>query len=249
MRKACVVVLFLFVAASANAEVIRVAGSDIEVTSALPVNSFGTLDSSFLMINSYSATPFESTTTYTGSGTRRWGTSGIGEFVAPIELPTGTQIIGFEADVCDTDAARSTLVIFVEWDNATNAPMAFAINETGIAATPGCVTLSSDFSGAPLTVNNTARSYFLDFQTGVSNGATAFANARVAYKLQISPAPAVATFADVPTSHGFFKFVEALAAAGITGGCGGGNFCPNLPVTRGQMAVFLATALGLHWPN
>jgi hypothetical protein len=51
----------------------------------------------------------------------------------------------------------------------------------------------------------------------------------------------------VPTSHAQFRFVEALAASGITGGCGGGDFCPNNPVTRGQMAVFLATALGLHY--
>jgi hypothetical protein len=31
----------------------------------------------------------------------------------------------------------------------------------------------------------------------------------------------------------------AFAAEGITGGCGGGNFCPAEPVTREQMAVFL----------
>ncbi|HEX4438485.1 MAG TPA: S-layer homology domain-containing protein, partial [Thermoanaerobaculia bacterium] len=42
---------------------------------------------------------------------------------------------------------------------------------------------------------------------------------------------------------------EALNAAGITGGCGNGNYCPDGPVTRGQMAVFLSKALGLHWPG
>jgi S-layer family protein len=40
-----------------------------------------------------------------------------------------------------------------------------------------------------------------------------------------------------------------LASAGITGGCGPGSYCPDAAVTRGQMAVFLATALGLHFPN
>jgi hypothetical protein len=40
---------------------------------------------------------------------------------------------------------------------------------------------------------------------------------------------------------------EALLAAGITGGCGGGAYCPDSPVTRGQMAVFLSRALGLHF--
>jgi hypothetical protein len=51
----------------------------------------------------------------------------------------------------------------------------------------------------------------------------------------------------VPTTHLFYQYIEALAAAGITSGCGGGNYCPDAAVTRGQMAVFLAKALGLHW--
>jgi hypothetical protein len=38
-----------------------------------------------------------------------------------------------------------------------------------------------------------------------------------------------------------------LAASGITGGCGGGNFCPDNPVTRRQMAIFLSKALGLGY--
>ena len=46
-----------------------------------------------------------------------------------------------------------------------------------------------------------------------------------------------------------FYGIEALAASGITSGCTATTFCPGNPVTRGQMAVFLASALGLHWPN
>jgi cytochrome c peroxidase len=42
----------------------------------------------------------------------------------------------------------------------------------------------------------------------------------------------------------FCGFIEKLAADGITGGCGGGNFCPNDPVSRGQMAVFIEAAAG-----
>jgi hypothetical protein len=39
--------------------------------------------------------------------------------------------------------------------------------------------------------------------------------------------------------------VEQLVAEGITVGCGGGNFCPNLAVTRGQASVFLTVTFGL----
>ena len=74
-----------------------------------------------------------------------------------------------------------------------------------------------------------------------------FKAVRIYYHLQVSPAPATATFVDVPTGYWAFRHIEALAASGITAGCGGGAFCPEEPLTRAQMAVFLAKALGLHW--
>jgi hypothetical protein len=67
------------------------------------------------------------------------------------------------------------------------------------------------------------------------------------WRRQVSPAPATATFSDVPVGSFGFKHVEALAASGITAGCGGGSFCPDNTLTRVEMAVFLAKALGLHW--
>jgi hypothetical protein len=39
--------------------------------------------------------------------------------------------------------------------------------------------------------------------------------------------------------------INAVAEAGITGGCAPGRYCPNREVTRGQMASFLARARGL----
>jgi hypothetical protein len=38
------------------------------------------------------------------------------------------------------------------------------------------------------------------------------------------------------------RMIEDFAALGMTGGCGGGNYCPSEPATRAQMAVFLVTA-------
>lgn len=46
-------------------------------------------------------------------------------------------------------------------------------------------------------------------------------------------------FGDVPTDHMFYTDVTAVANAGIATGCGGGNYCPDANVTRGQMAAFL----------
>jgi hypothetical protein len=53
------------------------------------------------------------------------------------------------------------------------------------------------------------------------------------------PPPCGGVFPDVPCTSPFAPWIEALADAGITGGCGGGNYCPLNPVRRDQMAVFL----------
>ena len=57
------------------------------------------------------------------------------------------------------------------------------------------------------------------------------------------PPPCAGLFPDVPCSSVFAPWVEALAGEGITSGCGGGNFCPQTPVRRDQMAVFLLKGL------
>ena len=51
-------------------------------------------------------------------------------------------------------------------------------------------------------------------------------------------------FSDVE-GHPFEEHIEWMRQAGLTEGCGGGQFCPDDPVTRGQMASFLVRALEL----
>ncbi|HEY2289324.1 MAG TPA: ELWxxDGT repeat protein [Thermoanaerobaculia bacterium] len=64
-----------------------------------------------------------------------------------------------------------------------------------------------------------------------------------------NPPPATGTrFADVPANYWAARFIEQLAADGVTSGCGGGSYCPDQPITRGEMAVFLATAFHLPLP-
>jgi S-layer homology domain len=70
---------------------------------------------------------------------------------------------------------------------------------------------------------------------------------QIAWKRQVSDPPPTPTFSDVPPSDPAFQHIEALVASGITAGCAGGNFCPDANLTRRQMAVFLAKALGLNW--
>jgi len=59
------------------------------------------------------------------------------------------------------------------------------------------------------------------------------------------PAATGTMFADVGASDFGANFVEEAARQGITGGCDAMNFCPNDPVTRGQMAAFIKRTFSL----
>jgi hypothetical protein len=58
-------------------------------------------------------------------------------------------------------------------------------------------------------------------------------------------APTTPTFADVPQSRPDYAAIEAIYHAGLTTGCGGGNFCPDIALQRGQMATFVVKALAI----
>jgi len=63
------------------------------------------------------------------------------------------------------------------------------------------------------------------------------------YGICYAPPPCTGVFDDVPCGSGFAPWIEQLAEEGITGGCGGDNYCPGNPVRRDQMAVFILKAL------
>jgi hypothetical protein len=57
--------------------------------------------------------------------------------------------------------------------------------------------------------------------------------------------PATPFFTDVPAGpvpHPFFKYIQKMKELGITSGCTATEYCPDAPVTRGQMAVFVMRA-------
>ncbi len=60
-----------------------------------------------------------------------------------------------------------------------------------------------------------------------------------------SPPPATGIFTDVPVGYWADAWIEQLAAEGITSGCGPGIYCPDSPVTRAEMAVFLVRTFNL----
>jgi hypothetical protein len=167
-------------------------------------------------------------------------------WLAGLTLSSGSRITELELEACDEDTASKVSFGLRRHPVPMQNAVPIVVNAgTGIAATPGCALFPVTVDH---TVDNQSNSYVVEVSAAPGMNVR-FGAVRVGYQLQVSPAPATATFGDVPTSHPFFQFIEALAGSRITAGCGDGNFCPDSPVTRGQMAVFLARALGLSFPN
>ncbi|MBI4908639.1 MAG: S-layer homology domain-containing protein [Acidobacteria bacterium] len=56
------------------------------------------------------------------------------------------------------------------------------------------------------------------------------------------PFPATPYFTDTDSGSSMFKYIQKMREWNINPGCGGGKFCPETPVTRGQMAQYIIRA-------
>ena len=65
------------------------------------------------------------------------------------------------------------------------------------------------------------------------------------YTFSIQGTGSDGTFSDVTSAHWAFKYIEAIADAGLTSGYPDGTYRPENRVTRAEMAVFLLNALGI----
>ena len=208
-------------------------------------DTYGTADETVLTVSAWDFEGGIGMQSDSPAGVRRRVSAGYPNLFVGLRLPAGAEVTKLEVAGCDASAPNDFTIVLYEADplgNVLSAPVTVAT--TG---TPGCAI----FTGTPaaaLYIDNLNRTYVLTWNllgyAGLDLNAV-----RVFYRLRVSPAPATATFTDVPAGHPYFRFVEALARSGITGGCSGTQFCPDAALTRGQMAVFLAVALGLHFPN
>ena len=222
-------------------------------------NQFGTRESR-MVIPISAFMPASSPITYsTNLGYLSTPDGGI--FNAYLDLPPGTEVREMCLFVYDGSATED---ITVSWaiqmfGDMTEGPAVtnLVTAATSTADTPGYTMVCLN-TGAWVPVSafgdldGDGDAEYSKHRVRVVAPATAtmsFGGLAVQWRRAISPAPATATFPnDVPTSHPYFRFVEALAASGITAGCATGSYCPDATLTRGQMAVFLSAALGLYWP-
>ncbi len=173
-------------------------------------------------------------------------------YFAPLELEQGLVVDMYTCVFNDSSATNDLAFDLQKTTLDLGAP---SVSWTSLGASASSGTPGISFVNISLIADETIRNqigntyYHYVLRADVSDD-TSFAGCMVYWTRQVSPAPATATFPnDVPTSHPFYKFIEALAASGVTAGCGTESFCPDQPLTRGQMAVFLSSALGLHYPQ
>src|SRR4029077_8098088 len=138
-------------------------------------------------------------------------------FEAPVRLPEGALVSYLELYSCGMINEIHTFFRGAKTDTnwssvaGPSSPILYGCSVTSTSITP-------------VLIDNSTTSYTVEVIFFASTSATRLAGYRIGYKLQVSPDPTTATFADVPVGHPFHRFVEALYASGITGGCGGGNY-------------------------
>ena len=178
---------------------------------------------------------------------KRYLTSGL--FEVPLHLPQGALVTSIEIEGCDDTAGGQLTALLIGAEGPGGPGLVIDSVTSGVANMPGCAYFSKAIT--PFTVDNVGNVYFFELNNTPTDGTTSFAAIRAYYQLQVSPAPGTPTFFDVPSGDPAYPFVEAFVAAGITVGCDLGpplRYCPDDFVTRRQMAVFFAKALGLYWP-
>jgi hypothetical protein len=177
------------------------------------------------------------------------GSVGAVYAIAPVQLPSGSKIINVGIFYDDTDAVNDVSVYLLELPGY-NASASH--NQIGTASSSGSGGKGYASGVVNYTVNNNVRwgsGAQLVAEVYVPTTSTKFKGVDIWWTRQISPAPDTPTFGDVPKNHPFYTTIEAFARAGITSGCGNGNFCPTGAVTRQEIAKFMVRALGLYWPD
>ena len=209
--------------------------------------SWGTQGDSQYVVTAWDMQPATSGATWDNAfNGYRYRTGPSGEFIGAVHLPQGALIESIALDACDISVEGQ--VSFTLLRSGVSGGPGLATASTGNVDTPGCTQFIVNLA-VPETVDNEAFRYLIVGGNDTADGQTTFGSVHVVYKLQVSPPPISPTFNDVPTNDPAFQFIEALVFSGITAGCGNGNYCPDAPLTRRQMAVFLSKALGLYWPD
>jgi hypothetical protein len=214
--------------------------------------------------------PWTDTTWSAATGTYRlsWNTTTLPD--GPVTLQArATDSHGLEAlspivttSVINSDAVPDVAITSPS-GGSVSGNVAVSVAATDVEDAAGALEVAVSTDGGvtwhDATWNSSAGVYRYSWNTSaIADGTGAILRARAIDSVghEVLSAPVSVTvsddggtgFLDVPAAHLFAGDVTWLAAAGITRGCNppdNDEFCPNDPVTRGQMAAFLVRALHL----
>ncbi len=143
--------------------------------------------------------------------------------------------------------------------DACEAPTVLTVSKTGtggggVIASSGSLVWTGDTgtetydynTSVTLTATAGSGSYFAGW-TGCSHGSGNTCDVRMGANQTVEATfaqVAIGGFNDVASGFWADDFIYAMSQAGITGGCGNGNYCPDDPVTREMMAVFIICSHG-----
>src|SRR5207253_100888 len=154
-----------------------------------------------------------------------------GYYLHGISLPPGAYLADITAFVSDTSITFGndvTVYLMANYRHQGTGDNLQLVNQASASTTgaPGDTVIVIPWNSTLPTVTDFDGDTIPDEVNWVllvellsNDGTNGFNLVRLKWKRQISPAPGTARFTDVPTTHAFFQYIEALAAAGITGGC------------------------------
>jgi hypothetical protein len=210
--------------------------------------------SSAVNVHAYTFLPTYSTDLVVddGNGYRYLGPSPVSRWMAaPLQLPTGVVIESLVFSYCAHQNGDLLLTLFDNGVGGLGSGGGTPI--VSVTAAAGCGLVAAEPPGGGYFYNRTVSHplYLVVYFAGEDfDGSTKFNDVWISHHPVLAPAPGQPSFDDVPIEHSFFQYIELLKYAGITAGCSESPplFCPNRALTRGEMAVYLSIALGLHWP-
>ena len=195
----------------------------------------------YTWIPCYSFTPYTSSTRYSINGNYRYFTSATDMVMeASLNLPSGAYLNLARLYYYDNSGGSLSMYLWREY---------LSNNWTTVAS--GSTSGTPGYSSLPLycyhTIANGTNMYHIRVIGTAATSNLRFMGVRLFWKRQIRTGLSH-PFNDIgglPVE--FRNSIAALYRSGITTGTSSTTFSPYNNLTRAQMAVFLARALGLHW--
>ena len=219
-----------------------VEGAGVRVIGSIDTTPSGTFDLDFYEEPGCSRFPQELLEGGHWLGATQVNTDGNGHadfnvLLTPVTVQPGFRVTGTATDSDGTTSEFSQRLV-IQSAALTGVPGGSPIQVLGMQFEAGATVT---VGGVPATNVNVLDQYSLTamapaLPAGSINAVTVTNPSGLSGSL---PNGYVSLFADVDPGNLFRPFIGGLVANGLTVGCGGPNYCPESPVTRQQMAVFL----------